>query len=222
MLKAVIFDFDGTLVSTIDLHVESTQKALERLGIKVDPKDVTDEIGKSLGDLIKDLAKKYPEIHHIDMKDIVKLKKEIFYQNLDKVKLIRGARELLNLLKDNGIKIGLATSSSRDFVYTILKRFDILDYFDAIVTAEDVPHAKPNPEIFIKAIELLNVKPYEAVVIEDSSYGVIAAKRAGIPVFAVLTGVNNKRTLEKLHPNKIFKDLYEIYLYFRNNGFKLL
>jgi len=222
MLKAVIFDFDGTLVSTIDLHVESSQKALEKLGIKVSPKDVEDEIGKSLDDMIKDLAQKYPEIHNIDINEAIRIKRELFYQNLDKVKLFKGAKELLSLLKDNGIKIGLATSSLKDFVYAILERFNILDYFDVIVTAEDVSHAKPDPEIFMKTLELLNVKPYEAVVIEDSSYGVIAAKRAGIPVFVVLTGVNDKRTLEKLYPNKIFKDLYEIYQYFKNNGFKTL
>ena len=222
MLKAVIFDFDGTLVSTIDLHIESSQKALEKLGIKVDPEDVRDEIGKSLDEIVEDLAKKYPEIRYIDINEVIRIKRELFYQNLDKVKLLRGSRELLSLLKDNGIKIGLATSSLKDFVYTILERFNILDYFDVIVTAEDVSRAKPDPEIFIKTLELLKVRPYEALVIEDSSYGVIAAKRAGIPVYVVLTGVSNKRTLEKLHPNRIFKDLYEIYLYFKNNGFKTL
>ena len=89
-----------------------------------------------------------------------------------------GIRKLLDELKSCGIKIGLASSSSKEFIELILNKLGVIEYFEVIISGEDVQKSKPAPDIFQKAAEALNVEPSNCLVIEDSGHGVKAAKLA--------------------------------------------
>ncbi len=204
-----IFDLDGTLVDTIPLHVESALYALRKYGLDfIDPKDVYDEIGKSFHDIVLDICRKYGIFPSEELiKNIWQIKHLYFIKNIHKVKLLPGVLEILEYLKNNHIKIALASSSPKDSVKAILDFFDLWGYFNVVLTADDVSKAKPDPEIFLRAKEKLGCN--SCIVVEDSLYGVIAGKKAGCKVYAVLTGVGKRKDLEK-YADKVFRDLNDL------------
>ncbi|MEM3004909.1 MAG: HAD-IA family hydrolase, partial [Candidatus Bathyarchaeia archaeon] len=95
----------------------------------------------------------------------------------------------------NGVAAVLATSADRPSVMRVLSRFGLERYFDLVLSAEDVGAAKPNPDIFIRAVEKLALKPHECLVVGDSVFDVIAAKEAGIEAVAV---ANNRFQIEEI------------------------
>ena len=110
------------------------------------------------------------------------LDKQLFYKKhlIGNMKLqpIKGIKQLLDEIKSCGIRIGLASSSSKEFINYILDKIDLKKYFEVIVSGEDVVRGKPAPDIFRRTAELLNVQPEYCLVIEDSAHGVKAAKLA--------------------------------------------
>ena len=96
-----------------------------------------------------------------------------------------GLRELLKYLKERGYKTVVATSSTRDRVDKILKQTGLADYYDDSICGDEVERGKPNPDIFLKACQKVQVSPSEALVLEDSEMGIQAASSAGIPVICV-------------------------------------
>ena len=217
MLKAILIDFDGTLVDSLNVLTEANIYALRELGYQIDKSELVDKLGMSFDDILKTLISKHPELKNLDLEKFNNFRKRYLEENLHRIKLYKGAIELINFAKDNNLKLAIVSSSRKEYINKVLEYFNLKTVFDTIITADDVKNAKPDPEIFLKALGNLGVKNYESIAIEDSIYGIIAAKRAGIPVYAVLTGVNNKKEIENLKPNGIFKNLYELYLYFKNN-----
>lgn len=103
---------------------------------------------------------------------------------------------LFNRLYSDGYKLALATMSHNTEAYKVLEVMNIREKFDFILTRDDVEHGKPNPEIYLKAIELLAVPKEECLIIEDSVNGIKAAIDAGIPVFAVTNSITHKSVNE--------------------------
>lgn len=95
-----------------------------------------------------------------------------------------GVRDLLEQLKNSHLKIGLASASDRKDIEDMLEANDIGGYFDVVLSGAEFQESKPNPEIYLKAINELDVVPERCIVIEDSDYGIRAAKRAGVRVIA--------------------------------------
>ncbi len=113
-----------------------------------------------------------------------------------KVSLLGGAEELLNSLHGR-VKVALATMSNREIIDKLLPEKSLKGYFDVVITADDVHQPKPNPEIFLKAAAGLKVRPEGCVVVEDSIFGVKAAKDAGMRCVAVATGAYSKEELKE-------------------------
>ncbi|MBN1358878.1 HAD family hydrolase [Candidatus Bathyarchaeota archaeon] len=125
-----------------------------------------------------------------------------------KVKLLAGAQELLEALQGK-VKIGLASMNNRPVINQMLKTKNIQRFFDVAVTAEDITNSKPDPEIFLKCATKLEREPSKCAVVEDSIFGVEAAKTAKMCCIAVLTGVYSRKELEKAKPNLIVDSLRE-------------
>lgn len=207
MIRAAFIDFDGTLVDTINVYKEVNKIAFkEKFNIEVKDEDFLD-FGSDPKDMIERIFIKYNI--ETNLGEFLRYRDSLFLNNIDKIKMHKGAKELILFLKENKIKIGIVTSSSKEIVNKILTNIGILNLFDIIVAREDVKNTKPDPEGYIKAYKSLNILPHECFAIEDSVYGVLAAKRAGIKVFAVLTGSNNRNQLKNMGAEKIFKDLKE-------------
>lgn len=225
MIKAIIFDLDGTLVQTEILKAHSYGKALEQLSNgRVNEDKVVNsfkelvglsrnEVAKKLieqfgdnivGDYIKSENESLPEllierrlnIYHNMLSDPAILPK---YSCRYNIKLLKTARE-------KGFKTGLATMSHCEQVKKVLKIIELENYFDCIITRDDVNNAKPDPEIYLKMLEKLKVNKKEAIIIEDSVSGIKAALAAGIIVFAV----TNSLTKDKVNNSGIIDSTFII------------
>ncbi len=212
MIKAVIFDFDGVLVNSPEIVWEERKKYLqEKYGIALKIQDIQEALGLIAEEQAVYLGKKYSI--PIDVDAFVKQRQSLEPILEKKLKLTRGALELIKDLIKNKIKIAIATSKSHALVESEMKRFQLEIYFSVVVSKEDVKAHKPNPEVFLKAAEKLEAQPEECVVIEDAIHGIDAAKRAGMAAIGVCTPIHSKfpgadlevHSLEELNSEKIKK-----------------
>jgi HAD superfamily hydrolase (TIGR01509 family) len=203
MFEAVIFDWDGTLGDTRRVIVISFQKALSEVNCKVSGEYVERRIGIGAAETFRDILRsaKTP-FDEKTIQRLVERKSELEIELADQVKLFPGARELLDVLHGR-IRMGLASMNNHEVISRLLKAKDLEKYFDVVLAAESISHSKPDPEIFLKAANLLKVKPERCVVVEDSVFGVKAAKSAKMSCIAVLTGVYSRLELEKEKPDLI-------------------
>ncbi|WP_102401663.1 HAD family hydrolase [Haloimpatiens massiliensis] len=180
MIKLVIWDMDGVIIDSEPVHHKISLATYKKYGINLTDEECMDLIGKSNKDIWSDLKEKY------NLKDTVEdltkqqLLQNVKYYNENGAEPIKGVVELLKELKENGIKTALASSSPMSFINLILDKLQIKEYFDLVLSGENFTKSKPDPQIFLVALDYFKVKPEEAVIIEDSNKGVIAAKRANI------------------------------------------
>ena len=185
MGKLIIFDLDGTLIDSIEGWIKAFQQSFERFGMKVGRKKLTELFGKSDIEIVKALVKN-PEKREMVLKYLYQLKKGD--ELLKEFKLHRNAKRVLKKLKEKGYTIALATGNRKDFCSKVLKHFGLTDFFDIIVTVDDVRKGKPEPEMLIKCLNRAKVEKDEAIYICDSLPDVLASKKAGIKCFLVSWG----------------------------------
>jgi putative hydrolase of the HAD superfamily len=189
-MKAFIFDFDGTILDTetpwFDVFAEIAQTYGTTLTLDVWSKCV----GTSDDYYYEFLARESGQ--EIDIEGILKIKHEKHKVLMDKQPLREGVLEYIKAAKENGLKLAVASSSSYEWVAGNLKKFGLAEYFDAVLTSDHVINIKPDPELYIKAMETLGVTASEAFAFEDSPNGTRAAKAAGLPCVIVPNSVTNE------------------------------
>jgi beta-phosphoglucomutase len=178
VLKSVIFDMDGVIVDSHDLHRKAWRQLLVSMGKHVTDADLDcvrdgetrkDMLRHFLGDLTEDEI----QTHGL-------LKEQLFREIAQDINTIPGVRQLLNELSRAAVPMAVASSGSRVRVHYLLNLLQLRDYFATVVTGDQVPINKPNPAIFRKVAEYLQVRPTESLVFEDSVSGVRAATAAGM------------------------------------------
>ena len=187
--KAFIFDMDGVIIDSENLHSVTKVQAIRSFGVEVSEADLNLQsyVGRSAKSFFSDVLAKYPELGD-DWEVLAKKKHELYQKILREdpdLKPIDGIPELLARLKEKGYKIGLGSSSIMANVQLVLNRFGIIDYFDAIATGSEVEHAKPAPDVYLLAASRLGVAPENCTVVEDAAAGIAAAKAAGMRSIAV-------------------------------------
>ena len=207
MFEAVIFDWDGTLGDTRKAIVIAFQTTLHEINCKVSDEYIERRIGIGAADTFRDLLQSAKrQFDEKLIQELVERKSQFEIELTDQVKLFPGARELLEALHGKK-KMALASMNNRSVIIHLLKAKGLEKCFDEILTVESISHSKPNPEIFLKAASKLKVNPEKCVVVEDSIFGVKAAKSANMGCIAVLTGVYSQPELEKEKPDLIVKTL---------------
>ena len=196
---------DGVLVDSTKTIWDSFNKLLKPHGIHFSQEDIKKYLGLSLRDQIVSWKERWGI--NLELEKFSKQAEEAQLKVMEK-KADESLLKLLNKLRKNKVLMGIGTSSSRGRAEKILDLLGIKDYFSVIVTAEDILNHKPNPDIFLKVAEKLNINPKNCVVIEDASSGIEAAKRGNMKSIGYLTEYHKKAELEKA--DLIIEDFSEI------------
>jgi HAD superfamily hydrolase (TIGR01509 family) len=194
-IRAVILDVDGTLISSNDAHARAFIDAAQELGHEADFEAVRRLIGKGGDKLIPEafgFSKESEDGERLDAR-----KKEIFKERyLPKLEPTPGARQLLHRLRDDGIKLVVATSAGGDEVDGLLSQAGIDDLIHDATSASDAEESKPDPDIVEASLEKAGFPPDQVMMLGDTPYDVEAATRAGIRIVAVRTGGWDDQDLE--------------------------
>jgi HAD superfamily hydrolase (TIGR01509 family) len=179
-IKAVIFDMDGVLIDAKEWHYEALNRALGYFGMEISRYDhlVTYD-GLPTRVKLKMLSKEkgLPEGLHGFLNELKqKFTMEIIFQ---KCKPLFIHEYAISKLSSHGYKMAVCSNSIRDSVYNMLKKAAILDYFEFFLSNEDVNKGKPDPEMYIKAINQLGFRPEECLILEDNEHGIQAALASG-------------------------------------------
>ena len=187
MIKAVIFDLDGVIVSTDDCHYEAWKKMADEEGIYFD-KEINNRLRgvsrtESLEIILERAEKAYTEEEKVDLATRKNGYYTEFIKKLTPADILPGAKETLDELKANGIKVAIGSSSKNTPI--ILKQIGLDTYFDAVSDGNNISKSKPDPEVFIKAADMLGIPYSECMIVEDADAGVEAGKRAGMKTLSV-------------------------------------
>ena len=190
----MIFDMDGVIFDTERLYLEVWQEIFKEYGYVLEKEDYLSCMGRGREKVKEIYISKFGVKLPID--EMYRLKDErLDYRIENEANLLKeGVIETLEYLKDNNYKVGLATSARRNRVKRDLSKFNIKKYFDYIITGEEVKKGKPNPEIFLKAMEMLSENKENTLIIEDSKSGIEAAIKSGAKVLHIrdLIKLDNK------------------------------
>jgi len=216
VLKAVIFDIDGTLIESVDLHARSWVDSFARFGIQVTFEDVRRRIGEGADRLIPAFVP--PEMPDDRRKQLEEFRSELFKRDyLDKVKPFPKVKELFGSIKADGCKLVLASSCAADEIDQYKAIAGITDMTDHDVTADDAGSSKPSPDIFLQALDrLAPIGPSQTCVVGDTKYDGEAARRAGVPFLGLLCGGSSKDELERSGAIAIYRDPADLLTHWRS------
>jgi beta-phosphoglucomutase len=210
MFEAVIFDWDGTLADTRKAILASFHKAL-RGTLNCDATDefIERRIGVGAAGTFREiLQEKGISFDDALIKRLVEIKIQVEIEKTNEAELFEGAQELLESLKGK-VKLALASMNNRDVIDHMLNKLKVKEFFSVVLTGDEVTKSKPDPEIFLKSALKLGTRPNKCVVVEDSIFGVKAAKAGKMGCAAVLTGVYSREELSKANPDLIVDSLKE-------------
>jgi phosphoglycolate phosphatase len=206
-IKAILFDFDGTLVHSIDLLVAIFSECLIEQGITpANPDTIRRLIGEPLDVIFRKLTnlldvEKFNQSFHA---------KEDIRHTAEHIRLVKDTIPTLEFLKKQGFKLGIVSTKQRELVEPLSRELNIESFFDVVVGGKDVVNHKPHPEPILIACERLGIKPVETLFVGDSLLDLNAAKAAGSIFVGVLTGSASREDFEKNRADYIFGHIGEI------------
>lgn len=205
--KVVIFDLDGTLINSLPYHVKAFKELLAERNIKIKGKELEVLMGKPTTDIFRELRKKYG--FKGDIHDLREERRYHYFKLIGNKDIIfDNSLRIINLLKKR-YKIALATGSSYVIYFHSTSR-DLQEIFNFTCTINDVKRGKPFPDQFIMVAKKLKVDNEECLVVGDSIYDALAAKRAGMDFVGILKGYTDRATLEKYGAIKVISDIREL------------
>ena len=210
-IKAVIFDLDGLLIDSEPIWHHAYEIFLKNHEVSDNPKVYERMIGRGLRENMV-IARDELGVKG-DIKGLLGQIRRIFYDLLSSKKniLMKCAGELLSML--NSYKLAVATGGhTKEKCSQILKNVGIFDYFNVIVSSDDVREGKPAPDVYLETARQLEVEPLKCLVFEDAVNGVVSARAAGMRVFGVNPDEKLRTELKKAGADEVFSSLAEVKL----------
>lgn len=181
MIKALITDFDGTLVDTFEANFKAYKEAFNYVG-----KNITEEVYRKCFGFRFERFMEEMSIHDEETRNTIKeIKKNVYPKYFNFLRPNNSLISLIESFKAMGGKTAIASTARKENLMNAVEYLDIAQHFDLIFAGVDVKQGKPSPEIYIKAMEVLKVTPKETMIFEDSQVGIIAAKESGAQYIVV-------------------------------------
>lgn len=177
IIKGIVFDFDGLIIDTETAWYHCYNSVLSKYNVDLPLEIFWKCIGTHNTILNEFIGER---VGKSSITEVKRLAQQLHFETTFNIGLREGVLEYLTEAKELGLKVGLASSSNRDWINRFLCQFDIAHFFDVVKSSDDVRNVKPDPELYFKAIEALEISPNEALAFEDSDNGSRAAKTAGL------------------------------------------
>ena len=205
MSAAFLFDVDGTLIDSVDLHAKAWQESLAHFGFEIPYEKVRGQIGKG-GDQLLPVFVPADQLERLGER-IEKYRDELFKREyLPRVKPFPRVRDLFLRIRRDGHRIALASSANASEVENYKKLVQVDGLVDAQTSSSDVECSKPCPDVFEIALQRVGVEPARALVVGDTPYDAIAARRAKLRAIGVLCGGFPEKDLRDAGCMKIYRD----------------
>ena len=210
-IEAIIFDIDGTLMDSMCVWTDIDDIFLEKYGLE-EPEGFHEGMeGKSYSETAQYFLDLFPTLPHT-REDLEQEWHEMAYEfYAKKLTLKPGAYEFIKEMHEKGIKLGIATSNSRDLAEAGLSNNGVYEYMDSFWTACEAKAGKPNPAVYLCVAKDLGVEPSKCLVFEDGPMGILAGKNAGMTVWAVDEAVSAAQEAKKRElADYYIKDYFDI------------
>jgi HAD superfamily hydrolase (TIGR01509 family) len=209
-IKALIFDMDGVIVDSEPIHEKAEMEVCREFGMEVSKREWDNFRGKKLEDIFSYASQKYGNGNEPIEKMIERKIKTYLAYALSDMQLVAGAYEFLEeLRKSQKYRYALTTSGRKVQQDKILEKFNLKNFFQIMVTAEDVKNGKPHPEPYAITVEKLSERPSDCLVLEDSDNGILSAKTAGCQACGFTTTFDRNR-LESAGADIVVNDFLEL------------
>jgi HAD superfamily hydrolase (TIGR01549 family) len=209
-MQALIFDLDGTLVDTVYAHVFAWQRALDDAGMPIDGWRIHRRIGMSGGLFARAVAREVGRpLGDDEAEEIQRRHGEIFRELLPERRTLPGASELLRELREQRVPHGIATSGRRPEIDRSLEQLGVGPE-TVVVERGDVLRAKPEPDLFLRCAELLDVAARDCYVVGDAVWDLLAARRAGMLSVGLLSGGYGEDELTRAGAFRVYRDAAEL------------
>ena len=196
MSYAVLFDVDGVLVDSYQAHFESWRQLYAQHDYDLSEEEFRQGFGRTSQTILRDWAKRTEKAFDEAVLEQLDDHKEALYREIVRADFveIKGAGKLIDELHAAGFKLGIGSSGPPENVEVVVERLERADKFSAVVSRVHVSRGKPDPEVFLRGAERLDVAPEQCAVIEDAAAGIQAANSAGMTSIA-LTGTASREEL---------------------------
>lgn len=217
MLKAIIFDVDGTLVDSVDLHAKAWKEAFSHYGYDIPYDELRSQIGKGSEHIIPEFISEQENEEFGDR--ITNYRKEYFQNELlSQVRPFPKVKELFERIRQDGKKIVLASSARKDTLETYQKLLDIEDIIDSATSTDDAEKSKPDPDIFQAALDKLDgINGNEVIVVGDSPFDAEAASKINLRTLGVLCGGFPESVLRSAGCFAIYSDPADLLANYENS-----
>ncbi|HZG44725.1 MAG TPA: HAD family hydrolase [Allosphingosinicella sp.] len=207
-ITALLFDIDGTLVDSNDFHVTAWQEVFSEAGHEFPRELIHGQVGKGGDNLLPGLL---PDLSEEEQEAIAQKHGPRYQERyIGRVRPFPGARDLLARAKQDGLKVALATSANPEELDHYVELLDAADLIDVTTSKGDVEATKPAPDIFAAAVKKAGVAPEQALVIGDTPYDVLAARRAGVGALGLLSGGFPEEDLRAAGAVAVYRDAADL------------
>ena len=220
-MPAFLFDLDGTLIDSVYQHVLAWHEALEEMGLSLAVWRIHRRIGMSGGLFVQALGREIGHPLTDELAAELQQKHAAAYQRQRKgLRPLPGASELLDQLSRAGVRYAIATSGHREIAEPSLKMLGVRPEIP-VITRDEVRRAKPDPDLFVAAAARLNVPITNAMVVGDSVWDLLAARRAGCLGVGVLSGGYGKEELERVGAYRVYQDAADMLAHLDEVGVRI-
>ena len=202
-MKAIIFDMDGLMVDTERLYFDTERIIAQRFNKEVKEETLWKMMGRKPIESMEIFAEDLKI--NISLEELLKMRMNYLFKNSKRTCSMQ-VFDILDEFKDK-VKLSIATGSPEKFLQIVLNKLELKNYFDVLQTSDEIVNGKPNPEIYLKTMDKLQVLPLETIVLEDSSNGALAGIKAGCYTIAIPNEYTYKQDFSFV--NYVAKSLFD-------------